>query len=237
MLNVHARQTRLIFIMALVLLASAEAPRAAAPDDCSYEFGKNHGRRAAKVRDPLLACAYEKLGTLDCPKDVKWWFEANDEWMKSVKVKKPGPNAMPGIETRVVTLQAYLLAAKFEGGVGGDGDLHVQLSANDKWETSPHLIAEVPPGEQFCTVRHAMWDLVKKDAAPASPGNTHFFRRPPLVRVTGFVFIDLNPPYHTVAHHGPRQIRDGHRGMVANLWELHPVIAVAPAFEKPCASN
>ena len=52
-------------------------------------------------------------------------------------------------------LRGYLLAVRFEK--QGDLDLHAEIGATPDW-TGDHVIVEVPPGQEFCTARNAMWN-------------------------------------------------------------------------------
>src|SRR5260221_8020079 len=171
----------LLFVVASTLAAQQ------APDDCSLQF-VGTARKAVKLRAPSLAATYTPFGTASAPKNVSDWFAAACILEATRPKTIPNATAMPGFEDKVATLQAYLLAVKFEA--DGDHDFHMELSGDAAWSASKHVIVEIPPGGAYCTARQAAWGLVKKDAGATPPGNTYVFTHPPLVQVQGFVFYD-----------------------------------------------
>jgi hypothetical protein len=92
---------------------------------------------------------------------------------------------MKGIETQQVTVKGFLVAAK----VDQDNDIHAEIAGSPEWDT-PHLIAEVPPGQEYCSARKALWEIVKADLPQHSVASRHILRHPQAVELTGFVFLD-----------------------------------------------
>lgn len=204
------------------------------PDDCSLTF-RGRARKVVKLRAPSVAVSesYEVIGTRDQPIDVKSFFEKGCTLEEQLPREIPKAAVMD-LEKGVVTLEAFVLAVRYETflGLGGDRDFHIELSDSPVWTTSKHVIVEVPPGDSYCSARKAIWQLAKDDAAATgtTPGKTHIFRVPPKVQVVGFIFFDkggLHDDNGDCRADGGRGIsRDGQSSMVQGLWELHPVIEV-----------
>jgi len=140
-----------------------------------------------------------------------------------LKGKKITTNVIKGIETVKVTLEGFLLGAKFERNVhtgdGKDNDFHIEISDSKKWQ-SKHVIVEVPPGPEYCDARKQIFDIVRADGCG---GDKCILKTPVKIRVTGFVFLDG-------AHGKTCKIK---RGMVVGgvsgaegAWEIHPVLKV-----------
>jgi hypothetical protein len=140
-----------------------------------------------------------------------------------LKGKKITTNVIKGIETVKVTLEGFLLGAKFERNVhtgdGKDNDFHIEISDSKKWQ-SKHVIVEVPPGPEYCDARKQIFDIVRADGCG---GDKCILKTPVKIRVTGFVFLDG-------AHDKTCKIK---RGMVVGgvsgadgAWEIHPVLKV-----------
>jgi len=140
-----------------------------------------------------------------------------------LKGKKITTNVIKGIETVKVTLEGFLLGAKFERNVhtgdGKDNDFHIEISDSKKWQ-SKHVIVEAPPGPEYCDARKQIFYIVRADGCG---GDKCILKTPVKIRVTGFVFLDG-------AHGKTCKIK---RGMVVGgvsgaegAWEIHPVLKV-----------
>jgi hypothetical protein len=140
-----------------------------------------------------------------------------------LKGKKITTNVIKGIETVKVTLEGFLLGAKFERNVhtgdGKDNDFHIEISDSKKWQ-SKHVIVEAPPGPEYCDARKQIFDIVRADGCG---GDKCILKTPVKIRVNGFVFLDG-------AHDKTCKIK---RGMVVGgvsgaegAWEIHPVLKV-----------
>lgn len=213
----------------VILLAFSVPAIAAQPDDCTLTF-RGRSRKAVKLRPASLKDTYTPTGTSDAPLTPEVWFTKICDWQTRVPDPVPETTAIPAIEEQVVTMDAFIMAVRFENfPIVGDRDFHVELAASPDWSAGPHLIVEVPPGPEYCDARKAVWQLVKSDAGTATPPKTHFFRNPPKVRVAGFVFFDATHATTDCRDNGGRGIRDStHPGMVEGVFELHPVISVIP---------
>src|ERR1051325_8646407 len=232
------RRTLLCLLFAANGVAQTPAPpvqpAAQAPDDCSLTFNGT-ARKAVKLRPRSLAATYTTFGTAAAPRDLTAWFAAACMWQAKVPATIPETAPIVGAEDQVATLQAYLVAVKYEG--DGDRDFHIELSASSDWTASNHVIVEVPPGQEYCDARHMIWSFVQADAGGTPPKNPYIFQHPVLVNITGYVFYDAA---HAVPNgcvdNGGRGIRkDGGTSMVQGIWELHPVISVAPVSTTPGA--
>jgi len=210
--------------LASLLVLSACASMA--PDDCDLQF-RGQARKLVKLRAPSLAAQYQPVGTDAQPATVSSILAMGCELQPHLPEAIPENDALD-VEKRVVTLQGFLMAVRFEHLAAlpfQDQDFHIQLSDSSDWNASRHIIIEVPPGQPYCDARKAIWQLVKNE--DPSAGRTHIFRNPPRVKVVGFLFFDgTHAQGNDCNSSGGRGISDGnHPNMVQGVWELHPVIA------------
>src|SRR5437660_10270024 len=91
----------------------------------------------------------------------------------------PATKAMPGIETQTVTLDGFLVAAKFEA--TADHDIHAEIAESPKWET-PHVVVEVRPGPAYCDSRKKVGSLVKAEVPAKSTSTCHVIEPPQKLR-------------------------------------------------------
>jgi len=151
---------------------------------------------------------------------------------------RPGATPIPDVETIHVKLRGYLLASHFKK--REDHDLHAELSATPDWN-SDHLIVKVPPGQEYCAARKALWSLVVSDPAELSR-QTKVLDTPVEVVVDGYIFLDYagKRRHHTACKNPGSNNwcdRNGGRGIpqlnspkqVRGCWELHPIFSVQAA--------
>jgi len=190
-----------------------------APDDCNLTFAGS-ARKAVKLRTASSGSAYTKVngGT---PISVAGWFTMTCSLDPRVPAQISATKPMQGLETQTVTLEGYLVAAKFDA----DRDLHAEIAGSPTWAT-PHVIVEVPPGQNYCAARKALWGLVKKELPANSTSTIHVLKNPPQVDVTGYVFLDTAHGTTDFCHtSGGRGVTpSGQKQQVQGLWEVHPVL-------------
>lgn len=221
------------WLVSVVLLSSVALAQAAneahqnvekaSPDDCNLKF-RGDGRKAVKLRTAHDGSRYTKVngGT---PMRIPEWYALTCSLDAKLPDRVPAARPLQGIETQTVTLEGYLVAAKFDA----DRDIHAEIGVLPQW-TRPLVVVEVPPGEDYCAARKALWGAVEKELPPNSTDTFHVMVNPPKVRVTGYLFLDAAPgkttPYscRTGASRGigPK----GKRSQVQGLWEIHPVLEV-----------
>ena len=214
---------RTISVLALLLALSVFAQAQAFSNDCSLIF-KGSYRKAVKNRKAADGANYTVHNNGDAI-SVKDWFDLVCGFDPQLKGKNitTSTKAMNGFETVKVTLEGFLLGARFERqvhqGDGKDNDFHVEISDQSKWK-SKHVIVEVPPGPEYCEARKRIFDLVKQDGCG---GDKCILKTPVKIQVTGFVFLD--------GAHGKTCLIK--RGMVVGgvtgaegAWEIHPVLEV-----------
>lgn len=186
-------------------------------DDASWTYAGSD-REAAKTRRPAVINKYQKLEPMSLADFYKM--------VRPLKVPaKVPPEAMVGLEDVVVTLNVYLLAARFER--KEDHDIHFQGGDSPNWNTD-QLIMEIPAEPEFELARKTLWDIIRQDSG-RDPDNW-ILKKPVKIQVTGALFLD--------AHHRPKgatnlDIENGGRGIqnngvnsVKGLWEIHPVTDV-----------
>ncbi len=176
------------FGLPISTLPTEAAPQA--PDDCNLQFNGTD-RRRVKLRTVADGAGYFNVNG-GRPIDVSGWFrevcalDANVPARNRISQTTPLDN----IETRRVTVRAFLLGAKYESG-SADHDIHAEIGAVADWDTD-HVVVEIPPGQTYCNPRTTLWGLVKEDArrARVRSGNRHILSRPVEILVTGYVFLD-----------------------------------------------
>jgi hypothetical protein len=217
------RKLTILSALALVAMLAAITQAQAFNNDCSLGF-KGSYRKAVKNRKAADGANYTNHNN-GAAITVAKWFGLACGFDSKVKGKKitTSTKVINGVETVKVTLEGFLLGAKFERhksqGDGKDNDFHIEISDSKKWK-SKHLIVEVPPGAEYCDARKEIFDIVKADGCGV---DRCILKTPVKIRVTGFVFLDS-------AHGKTCKIR---RGMVVGgvtgaegAWEIHPVLKV-----------
>ncbi|MBI3891241.1 MAG: hypothetical protein HY303_06895 [Candidatus Wallbacteria bacterium] len=205
----------------------AEAVAPSMPvDDCSWTFAGS-ARMAVKLRTQSDGTNYARFND-GAPIDVSQWFQLVCPFQSRVPSQVPRASAIQGLETIVVTLHGFLMAAGFEA----DHDIHCEIAASPQWNQD-HVVVEVPPGPDYCDARKTMWGLVKADMGAANAdttGTKWVMHHPAEVLVTGYVFLDS--PHASAGteyckENGGRGMQNppGAASQVRGLWELHPVLS------------
>ena len=140
---------------------------------------------------------------------------------KNVPTQVPATKPIPKLETRTVKL-GFLMAAKLDP----DNDIHAEVAGSKNWN-DPHLIVEVPPGQEYCAARKALWTLVAKELPANSTSVIHVMQSPSPVTVTGYVFLDTaHGKTNFCKTSGGRGVRRQGVQKVQGLWEIHPVLEI-----------
>jgi len=172
-----------------------------------------------KLRNTASGVHYTKINN-GKPITVAQWFKRVCALDSKVPATVPATKPMQGIETQTLTLEGFLVAAKFDP----DRDLHAEIAGSPNWN-GPHVIIEVPPGGPYCAPRKALWDLVKAELPANSTSTIHVMQTPPKVDVTGYIFLDTAHGKTDFCHtSGGRGVKKGGKQMVQGLWEVHPVL-------------
>ena len=189
------------------------------PESCDLSFAGT-ARKAVKLRTAQDGADYVKVND-GKPITVEDWFAMTCKLDDQVPSKVPASQAMKGIETQKVTLKGFLMGAKLDP----DHDIHAEVAGSPKWAT-PHLIVEVPPGQQYCAARKALWDIVKTELPAHSTSKIHVMKTPAPVTVTGYLFLYTAHGKTDFCHtRGGRGITPaGKKQQVQGLWEIHPVL-------------
>lgn len=214
-----------------------------APDSCTLPFA---GSYRAAIKKRRAGLPYQKYNN-GKPIDLNQWFQLTEQLGKQLGTSGSGfpkTQIIKNVEDIQVTLKAHLVAVRFEKnsepGDGKDNEFHLEVAATPQWK-GPHAVVEVTTGKPSCSTRKTAWQLATVDfAADASKGNQkltvlRIFARPPLVLITGYVFVD-----GVHAHKGMTPLKWAHdsggRGIsfkklglgsqVNGLFELHPVTAL-----------
>ncbi len=188
---------------------------------CDLAFtGKS--RKAVKLRPTTLNYSFNNGGRAISVND---WFGlvcTLDPDVPATKRNIPGSKPM-AMEKLKVKMKAYVLAFKRDP----DNDLHVQIGDAAKPYKQTQVIVEIPPGAEYCEGRSNLMDLMRADGGQRLTGN-YVFREPPLVEVTGYLFLDA---FHIRRGSSDYCTDSGGRGIknrlkaspVRGLWEIHPV--------------
>ncbi len=226
-------KTMMVVILAILVVAAPGAAQSD-PEDCTLTF-QGTARKLVKLRAPSVGSGYQDLGNGEAlaPSDL---FAMTCDFDAKIPKKVPATKPIVGLEDRLVTIDGYLMGARFERATptskGKDNDLHIEIADTADWNQD-HLIVEVPPEKNFCDARKAIWDLVladEKTSGKKSKSDAWLFETPPHVQVTGFIFLDTahlhagDIPCETNGGRGLR--KKGGTSKVKGLWELHPVTAV-----------
>jgi len=192
-----------------------------AADNCSVPFNGS-ARKAVKLRKASDGSSYTKVNSGN-PIKVADWFTMTCSMDKNVPAQVPATKPMPKLETQTVTLQGFLMAAKLDA----DNDIHAEIAGSKNWN-DPHLIVEVPPGQEYCSARKALWALVAKELPANSTSVIHVMQSPPPVTVTGYVFLDTAHGSTNFCHtSGGRGVKKQGVQKVQGLWEVHPVLQIS----------
>lgn len=217
----------LFFLLSLgICLSSSFAKKRPAKsvkeaDDCSLSF-KGKERRSVKLRTIDESSTYEIVNN-GTSISVAMWHTLVCRLDKEVVREVPETGAIMGVETKKVSIEAYLLAAKFKA--DEDHDIHAEISDSPKWN-SDHIIIEVPPGEEYCKPRKALWSIIKNDNALLD-NDEKILEKPVKIRATGYIFLDAKSGFTDRCNsHGGRGLKYGKhaKSNVIGLYELHPVI-------------
>jgi hypothetical protein len=237
-MNSQNTKTLICAIFALLLTQVAFC----APDDCTLPFAGSY-RAAIKQRQAGLP--YQKYNH-GKPIDLNQWFKLTEQLGRQLGTRGssiPKNQVIKNVEDMQVTLKAYLLAVRFEKnmkpGDGKDNEFHIEVGATPQWEGA-HAVVEVTTGNPSCSARKTAWRLATADLAAEAPKKTgrlttlRIFANPPLVLITGYVFVDGTHAHGAMtptkwAHDsGGRGIHfKGMDSQVNGLFEVHPVTALA----------
>lgn len=196
-------------------------------ENCDLTFaGKS--RKDVKLRSVDDGKHYSTINNGQ-PISVAEWLTMACSTFDPETVGKPIKDSpIKGVETQKVTVEGYLMAARFEN--GGDHEIHAEIADEPIWSSqNHHVIVEVPPGEAYCAARKELWDLVAD--SPKHGKNYAVLENGPKIAVTGYVFLDTgHGGSHFCTNSGGRGIKDssGHSD-VRGLWEVHPVLEVTHA--------
>lgn len=154
--------TYAIVLILLALPAFAQKPT----DDCSWEY---EGSSRASVKNRLPPRRGYRVVNGGRHITVQQWYDLVCGFAPRVPDKRDisEEDPIPVLETVKVTRKGYLLAAKFER--GEDHDIHAEIRGTQEWE-GPHVVVELAPLPEYCTIRKKLWDLVRKDRQ--KEGNT-----------------------------------------------------------------
>lgn len=192
-----------------------------APDNCAVPFNGS-ARKAVKLRTVSAGSSYTQVSN-GSPIKVADWFTMTCSMDKNVPAQVSATKPIPKLETQTVTLQGFLMAAKLDA----DNDIHAEIAGSKNWN-DPHLIVEVPPGQEYCSARKALWALVAKELPANSTSVIHVMQSPPRVTVTGYVFLDTAHGKTNFCHtSGGRGVKKQGVQKVQGLWEIHPVFSIS----------
>jgi hypothetical protein len=210
----------LLLLCAMAMAASAQK----APDDCSWQ-AEGKSRMAVKLRTAEDGKAYTDYNQ-GRPITVDEWFNFTCGLDKLIPQQIPADHAIEGAETVRVTLEGYLLGARFER--DKDHDIHVELGASSNWETD-HVVLEMSAGDEYCAARQALWKIVRQAGCH---GDECILRKPVKIVVTGYVLTGNPKPGVTDYCHAKMGsgIRKGtQESRVRGIWRLQPVLSVRKA--------
>jgi hypothetical protein len=228
------RKSRLMICLCLALsiicvAQSGKSKKAAGlpmseAEDCNLTFAGS-ARKSVKLRTAQDGSGYRKLNNGQPMTVTEWLQTACSTFDLAVRGKAIKDQPISGVETQEVTLEGYLMGARFEN--DGDLDIHAEIADKPGWSaTNYHVIVEVPPGQAYCSARKSLWDLAKNEV-PAGK-NSAILSNGPKIRVTGYVFVDTaHGGSHFCTNNGGRGIKDSSgNSNVKGLWEVHPVLQV-----------
>ncbi len=190
-------------------------------EDCNIPF-EGSERKAVKNRKPGQKYTFHNGGRAITVSEFYSYVSSLVDGIPSQRKLVPHDTPLKA-EKLTIKVRGYLMAGKSED----DNDFHLQISETPEWKEMSQLVVEIAPGEDFCEARNNYIKLV--EAQPKGTPKKCIFTKPPLVEVTGYLFLDAShmrkqrTDYAT--DNGGRGIRGG--GMktspVRGIWELHPV--------------
>lgn len=196
-------------------------------ENCDLTFAGS-SRKAVKLRTVEDGKHYSAINGGQ-PISVAEWLTMACSTFDSEAVRKPIKDSpINGVETQTVTIEGFLMAARFEN--DEDHDIHAEIADEPVWSSeNHHVIVEVPPGEAYCAARRQLWDLVADSLKHGK--NYAVLNYGPKIAVTGYVFLDTaHGGSHFCTNSGGRGIKDsGGHSDVQGLWEVLPVLEVRQA--------
>ncbi len=193
-------------------------------DNCSLKF-RGKERRAVKLRTFSDGNTYEVINS-GKPISVTKWHTLVCKLDNDVPYRIPQDFAILNVETKKVTIESYILAAKFKS--DEDNDIHAEISDSSDWNTN-HIIVEVPPGDEYCIARKALWSIINNDHG-VMVNDQKILDEPVRIRVTGYIFLDAKKRTEDRCNnHGGRGLRFGKhtKSRVVGLYEIHPVLELS----------
>ena len=189
--------------------------------DCNIPF-EGSERKGVKMRKPGQKYTLHNGGRAVTVSEFYSYVSGLVDGVPSQRKLVPDDEPLKA-EKLTMKVKGYLMAGKSED----DNDFHLQISEKPEWKELTQLVVEIPPGEEYCEARNNYIKLV--EAQPKGTARKCIFTNPPLVEVTGYLFLDAShmrkqrTDYAT--DNGGRGVRGG--GMktspVRGIWELHPV--------------
>lgn len=193
-------------------------------ENCDLPFaGKS--RKDVKLRTVADGRRYSTINGGQPISVAQWMAMACSTFDPATEGEAIKDSPINGVETQKVTVEGYLMAARFED--GGDHDIHAEIADEPVWSSqNHHVIVEIPPGQAYCAARKQLWDLVADSVKHGK--NYAVLENGPRVTVTGYVFLDTgHGGSHFCTNSGGRGIKDsGGHSDVRGLWEVHPVLEV-----------
>ena len=195
-------------------------------ENCDLTFAGS-SRKDVKLRPVEDGKQYSAINNGQPISVAEWLTMACSTFDPETVGKAIKDSPIKGVETQTVTIEGFLMAARFEN--GEDHDIHAEIADEPVWSSeNHHVIVEIPPGEAYCAARKQLWDLV---AGSLKHGKNYaVLNYGPKIAVTGYVFLDTgHGGSHFCTNSGGRGIKDssGHSD-VRGLWEVHPVLDVKP---------
>jgi hypothetical protein len=193
-------------------------------ENCDLTFAGS-SRKDVKLRTLEDGKHYSAINSGNPISVAQWLAMACSTFDAATEGKAIRDSPIPGVETQSVTIEGFLMAARFEN--GEDHDIHAEIADEPTWSSqNHHVIVEVPPGEAYCSARKQLWDLVVDSVKHGK--NSAVLENGPKIAATGYVFLDTaHGGSHFCTNSGGRGIKDssGHSN-VQGLWEVHPVLEV-----------
>jgi hypothetical protein len=211
----------LVVMFSLCFLGNYVDCLAQDPTDCDLVFD-GVARKNIKMRKKSTGANYIKINNGNAI-TVTQFFDTTCRLDENVPNDISNTKSIVGVENRKVTVEGFLVAAKFEG--DADQDIHAELSHTTSWN-SPHMVIEIPPGPAYCIARKLLWGLVKTDGPIKN--SKRIMTTPIKIRVKGYVFLDAtHGSEDRCEKNGGRGLRkDGAKSKVKGLYEIHPVLSV-----------
>lgn len=220
-----------VFCLSVSLLGTTKHKKPAIPvaeaENCDLTFAGS-SRKAVKLRTVEDGKHYTAINGGQPISVAHWLAMACSTFDPATVGKAIKDSPIIGVEAQTVTIEGFLMAARFEN--GEDHDIHAEIADEPVWSSENyHIIVEIPPGEAYCAARKQLWGLV---AGSLKHGKNYaVLNYGPKIDVTGYVFLDTgHGGSHFCTNGGARGIKDssGHSD-VRGLWEVHPVLEVREA--------